>query len=666
MSVFTGLTRFLAGAVLVLGVGSTLTSCGGGGGAAGTPLLGGGSSAVVTDDLALTILGGKSTVPNTGAEQVTITVTALDRARNVIGNAPVSVSVNNNAFVTPSGTTTDKTSGQITAAVSIGSDHTNRTITVTATSGAVSRSITFDVVTGVNTAPLAADLTLLLSTTNISDSGSDVVNVTVTAVDASRNALPGIPVSFKIDQNAVLVPAGNATDTQGQVTAKANIGGDRSNRLVTITASSGLLVKTASFLVTGAKLQGTAVPALPVAGSTGNKVDYRLTDVNLNPMAGVPITITAPGLTPVTDVTDSNGAYVYLYTAPTTPGPIDITALAGGATTVQTVTVPSGTSTVPAASPTVVSASVSASPNVVKVNTTGTANRAEIRAMFLAANNAPVKNVRVRFDLNGDVNNVGGTFSSGTNLVYSDALGVATTNYSPEAKSSPTDGVTIRACWDYNDFVASACPNQATATLTVVGQPYSISIGTNEAIQISADNLTYIKNFVLLVVDSAGNAVPDVQITPSVDLVAYFKGHYSWNGTSWIRTQNARCLNEDINRNGLIDLFPGGTPPTEDINGSLALEPRKSDVAISMVGSTKTDASGTAVLQLQYAKSVASWDSFKITASAAGVLSPPAYYPVVGPEALLPVDADAIKKESPPPAFVTSPYGDSGSCTDVH
>ena len=106
------------------------------------------------------------------------------------------------------------------------------------------------------------------------------------------------------------------------------------------------------------------------------------------------------------------------------------------------------------------SASLAASPSVVPVNTGSTSNRSELRALFLGAGNAPVKNVRVRFDLAGDANSIGGSLTSGTNVVYSDANGVATTAYVPGSRFSPTDGLTVRACWSANDFAgAGTCPN---------------------------------------------------------------------------------------------------------------------------------------------------------------------------------------------------------------
>lgn len=650
MSVFTGVARFMAGAVLILGGALSMTACGGGGAAAGTPVLGGGNAGAVTSDLALTI--DKTAVPNTGTEQVTVTVTTLDALRNVVGGAPVSVSVDKNAFVAPSGTTTDKTSGQLTATVSIGSDHTNRTVTVTATSGTIQRTISFDVVDSTVSVTQANDLSMLLDKLSIGDSGSDVINVTVTAVDAARNVIGGIPVTFSVNNNATIFVPSSTTDTQGVATAVVKIGSDKSNRLITVTAKSGTLTRAATFNVIGAKLQATALPSQPAAGSQA-VVDYKLTDVNQNPMANMPITVSAPGLPNASGVTDVNGAYKYVYTASTTPGPIDISALAGGAVSVLTVTVPTGTSTVPAPTGVVSTASLTASPNVVSVNTASTANQSEIRALFQTASNAPLKNVRVRFDLNGDVNSIGGALSAGNSLVYTDAAGVAVTNYSPAGRSSPTNGVQVRACWDYNDFT-TGCPNQVLVNLTVVSQALSISVGSDNKLDASVP-LVFIKRYVVLVVDAAGNAKPDVQITPSIDLVSYAKGAYYSAPSAWVQTVNIICPNEDINRNSLID---GG----EDTNHNGQLDPRKSDVTISMDGSTKTDANGMAILKIVYPRTHAGWVSFKITAGASGVLSPPAYYPVVGTQSWLPVLAEDMKAESPPPGRY-SPYGEVADCS---
>ena len=75
------------------------------------------------------------------------------------------------------------------------------------------------------------------------------------------------------------------TNATGQVTGTVSIGQDRSNRTVTVTATSGTLVRTAAFLVTGARFsQASPVPAVVLAAGSG-VVQYTLADVNSNPMA---------------------------------------------------------------------------------------------------------------------------------------------------------------------------------------------------------------------------------------------------------------------------------------------------------------------------------------------------------------------------------------------
>jgi hypothetical protein len=91
----------------------------------------------------------------------------------------------------------------------------------------------------------------------------------------------------------------------------------------------------------------------------------------------------------------------------------------------------------------------------------------------LTAGNVPVKNVRVRFDLAGDANSIGGSFSTGSNTLFSDANGVVSTAYLPGSRSSPTDGVTVRACYGKTDSDPALlnCTSNAIVKLTVVSEP---------------------------------------------------------------------------------------------------------------------------------------------------------------------------------------------------
>jgi hypothetical protein len=510
--------------------------------------------------------------------------------------------------------------------------------------------------------PTASDLTLVLSSPSLPNNGTSEITATVTAVNANRNALPGIPVTVRVNNGAVAKVDGSATNEAGAVTAEIGVGDNSANRTVTVTATSGGVTRSATFQVVGATLTATPLPAVIAPGAQG-QVDFRLVDVTAKPMAGQNLTITGVDSTPVNGQTDINGNFVYTYTAPVTAGTLNIRAAGGGTSLTQTVLVQSGTGTIPPADIAVQSASVAASPSVVSVNTGSTTNRAEVRALFLGDGNQPVKNVRVRFSLN-DLSGVPGSLTSGSNVVYTDSNGIATTAYIPGSRLSPTDGVTIKACWSANDFDVAACPSDPTTigspttTVTVISEALSVSVGTDSLIEIVGQ--TYVKTYTVQVVDSSGLAKAGVQVSPSVDLTRYFKGTWNVVGDKWVRSQLAACDNEDLNRNGVLQVYSNGNK--EDANLSGALDPRKADVAISFVGSPTTNSDGQVKLKLTYLQNAASWIEYNILIAAGGVAGTEGR---TNYQDLLPVPAAAISDVVVMPAFQTSPYGIQASGTVV-
>lgn len=683
-------------AVLAL---TSLAACGGGGGSAGTPGVGGGSTGGITD---VVIVPSADSIPNTGASTITATITVVDANRVGMNEVPVTVSIDNNAVVSTSDTKTNA-SGQVVATIGIGADRSNRELTLTARAGSVTRTALIRVVTDPNsTTPTAADLSLSLSAPSLTNGGTSTITATATAVDANRNVVAGIPVRFEVNAGATAAPSGTVTNGSGVVTAAIGIGSDRSNRVVTVTATSGNLSRTAQFVVTGARLTASASP-LVVAGSAGNVIEYSLVDFNAIAMVDQAITVTAAGLPATTGRTDLNGKYRYTYAAPATPGLLEIVASGAGDQTSQIVTVSAASAGIAAAPEVPQSLSVTPTPSVVGVNVPGSStNQVELRVLAVGAGNKPVPRVRVRFDLAGNANNSDGVVSWVGSYAYTDDNGIARGTFTPGQRSSPTNGVTVRACYDTTDFgtPTSGCAGAsyaATTTLTVSSEALAVNIRTNELIKSGAAELTYIKEFVVMVVDAAGVAKPDVQITPSIDLTGYYKGffawddtagawlrnqtlaadeNYTWNGTAWVKTAgNPVCPNEDFNRNGVREAgtyVPGAAAPAvasrqEDLNWNGDLDPRKSDVAIKMVGSSKTDANGLAILQIEYGRSLASWVDFVITVTASGVSGTEARARYIGNNyglGNLPYPSTAVTVKSTAPAFVVSPYGRSTTCID--
>jgi hypothetical protein len=508
----------------------------------------------------------------------------------------------------------------------------------------------------------ATALILELSKSTLANTGSDSVIVTVTAL-AKSNTVPGAAVTVSADSDAIVTTPTSTTGEDGKLQSTLTIGPNRANRVITVTATSGSVKQTATVQVFGAKVVSTLEPAVVEPGQPGN-VRYRVTDQAGNPMVDQDVSIVASGLTPAeaSGKTGANGDFVFAYTAPGATGSYEVVASAGGTADSQTLQVQSA-STVPPVTATITSASVSSNPSVVGTNLAGaSSNRSEIRALFLGANNLPIKNVRVRFDLNGDVNSIGGSFTTGSSTLYSDVNGVATTSYVPAARSSPTNGVTVRACYGTSDTDPNLtnCLTSTTVTLTVTDEPVDISIGTNELIIVN--ELTYVKKFIVTVVDAAGNAKPDVGLVVSVDLLQYRKGYYTLPGDSWVKAgalpsgDTAICANEDTNRNQVLETG-------EDINSNGRLDPGKADVSISLLQS-KTRADGTAELQLQYAKSFATWVDAKITVAASGVSGTEGRETTL--VAPIPADAASIKNKDVAPAYIVSPYGQATSCANAN
>lgn len=503
---------------------------------------------------------------------------------------------------------------------------------------------------------VASDITVGLSAPSLNSAGSDTVTATVTAVDANRNTVSGIPVSVAVDNSATIALSGTSTNASGVVTGTIRTGGSSANRTITVTVTSGALVRTASLQVVGTSITGTPVPAV-IEPSAAGVVQFRVLDSAANAVVGTQIAVTGPGGVTTTAVTGANGTYEYRYTAPAAAGTLNILAAAAGAELVTSVLVQSGPGAIPpVAAGSVRSASVAANPRVVAVNTsTATTNRAELRALFVGDSNAPIRNIRVRFDLAGDANSIGGTFSTGSTTVYSDANGAAVSAYIPGARFSPTDGLTVRACWDYTDFASGSCPNSVTTTLTVISDALSVTVGSDNLITVG--DLVYTRRFLVQVNDSSGLPKADVLVSPLLDLPRYSKGEWVYvkSESQWIQTVRAVCDNEDLNRNGVLELYGSGV--AEDADGDGQLEPRKADAVISFEGSNRTDASGQVRMKITYPQNVASWVDFNLLVAASGVAGTEgrATYPGV-----LSVPISVVKTEATP-AFVVSPYGLSTS-----
>ena len=595
-----------------------------------------------------------ASIANTGNDTVTATVTALDANRNAMKDVAVTITADSDAIVTLAGTGVTDAAGVATATISIGANRTNRTIVITAKTGSLTKTANLAVITASQQTPTAADISLVLGAATIANSGSATVTATVTAVDNNRNAISGIPVTLRVDSDATIVVSGQNTNTAGVVVGTISIGSNKANRPIRVTAVSGTLTREAVLQVVGTRITATALPTV-VAPGTAGRIQYRITDSSNSALTSFPIRVVGVGGVVTEALTDSNGSYEFAYTSPAAAGNLDIRASAGGVDSLVTVIVQSGPGAVPPVTEGAVrSASVRANPSVVSTNAANsTTNRVEVRALFVGDANQPIRNIRVRFDLDGDTNSIGGSIASGSTLIYSDANGIASSSYIPGQRFSPTDGLTVRACWGYTDAQATACANSVRTTLTVVSDALSVSLGTDNLV-VTSEPLVYSQRFVVQVNDSSGLAKADVQVSPLLDLSSYSQGF--WNrpqgADSWIKVVTAdRCENEDVNRNGVLETYSNGN--REDANGNRQLDPRKADVVVSFDGSTRTDNTGRVTMRITYPRNVGSWVRYLLTVAATGVSGTEGRASFAS---VLIVPIDVVKAEATPP-FVDSPYG---------
>lgn len=508
---------------------------------------------------------------------------------------------------------------------------------------------------------------------SLPNSGTTRITATVTALDANNTVVPNAAVTFAVTGGAELIAAGTTTDANGKLTATVGIGNDRSTRSVTVTATtsgSGGVSASSSFLINGAKLKANVTPV--AAPNTPIVVTVDLQDASANPMVGEKVTLTANGVAAGDLTTTSQGKVSFNVTTPAENGGFSLVVTAAGETASSVVQVQS--SSVPAAIGTITGVAVAANPSVVSANSATTDNSTTLRAQFRGAGNVPIQNVRVWFTL-PDPNSVGGTLGDST-IVYSDSTGTATTTYKPGGISSPTDGVTVLACYSNVDFTVTAgskvCPTTASdgspvqskvAALTVVDQALRIDIGTDELIGLGTG--TYTKDYVVVVVDAAGRAKADVEITPKLDLTAFYKGYYDWNGEAWVRNapvgvlQFPGCRNEDLDRNGFLSAG-------EDTNGNGNLDP--GGVSITMLGAAKTDASGKATVRIEYPRDRATWIDFVITVTGrvGGSEGVAVYQGNLAGLGNLPAPGESFRLETVTPAFAVSRYGRSPGCDNTN
>ena len=509
-----------------------------------------------------------------------------------------------------------------------------------------------------------SDFLFQLDKTSIVNTGSDETMLTLTVLDKNRNILADIPVEVSVDAEGVFVASASKTDAFGKLTGTITIGSNKGNRTINATIKVNDVTKVASILVTGSRIIVTAIPATPAPGQT---VTLNISALD-NAGGAIPnekLTLSGTLGAVGTVTTDLSGSQVATVIAPLSPNTytVVVTGLGVSTTTSIQVVVPGETSMPDVLVP-LSASSLSPQPSSISPNVAGvTSSRSKLSAKFLTTGNVGIQYMRVRFLIVPPALGSGEMISVGNATIYTDASGLAEVDYIAGTRSSPTNGVNVRACFKTSDFVLAdftsdgLCPtlNSVSATLTVAGTPLSISISDDNKMEKGLGEIAYLKKFLLQVNDAAGVAVKDAVVSASVDITHFGKGAFGGTyplgliaptiqdltlgvvqdtpttvkvitdtasntvpsmlqvGTAVPKMFNVWCANEDKNRNGFLDT-------SEDTNGDSILQPRKAEIIVSYVNGNRTDANGQMLVQITYGQNMGTWLAYtlRVTTGVAG------------------------------------------------
>ncbi|WCM92403.1 Ig-like domain-containing protein [Paracidovorax anthurii] len=344
---------------------------------------------------------------------------------------------------------------------------------------------------------------------------------------------------------------------------------------------------------------------------------------------------TRGSVSPIQAVTDANGSATVQVTSPSVGLATVSAQVDGNATTTLPLSFVASTP----ASLVLQSSAAALAPNAAG----STTNQVELRATVRDAAGNAVRGKTVFFTAVQDLSN--GSIKTGT--AVTDANGLATDVFIAGPTATAANGVQIRATVANTNI-------SSTTSLTVNNQALFIAIAANNTIE--KLSTTYRKTFSVQLTDANGAPVGSRSVTLSYWPPVFGKGSMSYNGTVWnnsnaIVPQSVSCVNEDANRNGVLDAG-------EDIDGNGRLSPGLP--AVLSPASVTTDATGRAEFTLEYGQQYANWILFELAAKAT----------VSGTESSSFFDfpASAVASDmtdaNVAPASRVSPFGTALNCTN--
>ena len=559
-----------------------IAACGGGGAKApstGQPPTGGPGTipgtvpGATTSADSVQLLVSSQTIPSAGDKQVDLTAVVLNANGLALTDKAVTLAVidsatSGKAFLTNVPDKTDA-KGLLVGTLNLGTNKSNRAITIRATADSATTTNTVDVV--------GTTITISGATSLVSNA---VTPITVSLKDSGGNPLQGETVTLTSSQGNALSSAVPVTNRSGQVVV--DVTGTRAGP-DTITATALGASSTTSIVVSGSDFSfitpsppsNTDVPVntdqpIAISWKEGSAAQNSL-PITLSATRGTVI-VTSPG-----GLTDVNGVLTATIRS-TSAGPTTIQASSSSgnrpSTSLNFIFVTRSATAV----------NVQADRTTIPINTSGSdTNRATITAIVRDGASNLVKNARVQFQI---VNDTTGGRLSGTEDI-TDVSGAATVDYIAGTTSSQNEGVIVKAIViDVGGVIGAVTPANLSASvpLTVAGQSLFIRLSTDNKVTPASPNFT--KLFSALVTDAAGNPVPNTRVQFELKpaqppLHAYSKGAYFVTGTAWVKGNVALCFNEDLNLNGVLDAlvsedtnYNGILDGVEDVNGNRIIDGR--------------------------------------------------------------------------------------------
>ncbi|RVU83212.1 hypothetical protein EOL70_18085 [Leucothrix sargassi] len=262
------------------------------------------------------------------------------------------------------------------------------------------------------------------------------------------------------------------------------------------------------------------------------------------------------------------------------------------------------------------------------VNTNG---EAKVTATVKDSIDRPIKNAIVEFSLVKDAS--GGRISNA--YVLTDETGLATIRYYAGKVPTAVDAVQIKsdvkAVRVGNTDMPINSPKTANKILTVQNQAASIGVSFSDKVASSDDEVYYIMNGSIYVVNSTGKPVVNQPVSVSVIPDYYRGGEFyaardaSGNAVAWgmrayrdfsktlgiipTKIEDITCRAEDLDLNNILD-------SGEDTNTNGKLDPFNPVAILGGDGSVltqdgtatlTTDATGKLDIKLRYAKDTANW-----------------------------------------------------------